>query len=170
MSIPLDPRGDPPRPPHPLHNHHARATGHRTVRRWTIFGLAGVLGLTAVTAGLAFEVSSTQDAARRAVVNQAQAAYRKRLSVEDANLATVRRESVALNRTLAHERTLLVAREHTRQLALAAQSAAQARARAVSAASVLVSATRPSAPTTTTTPRVTARSRDDSASATSGGS
>jgi hypothetical protein len=153
----------------PRHSPARRTSGRRALRRWTLLGLAGVAGLTAVAAGLAYDVTSTQEAARAKVVDQARAAYQRRLAAEDANLATVRSESRRLAVALAHEHAVLVARQQARQRALAALAAAQARARAASVAPVYVSATVPASHTVTTTaaPR---RTSEDSASATSGGS
>ena len=159
----------------PLHNPAARAKGHRTLRRWSVVGLAGILGLTAVSAGLAYEVTSSQETARNAVVDQAKAAYQRRLAAEDANLATVRQESRVLARTLAHQHALLAARLRTRQQALAALAAAQARSRAAATAPVYASTTVPGTRTTTPTPARTVasptRTEDGrTASASSGGS
>ena len=186
-----DPNLEGPSRQRPPHNPAAREHGHRTLRRWSGVGLAGILGLTAVSAGLAYEVTSSQESARTAVVNQAKAAYQRRLDAEDANLATVRRESLVLAHTLARQHTLLAARLRARQQALAALAAAQARSQAAAASPVYASATAASGTRRTTasgsatgsrtttgsgTPAaaVTAPKRSDdggdTASATSGGS
>jgi len=170
-----DPNLEGPSRQRPPHNPAAREHGHRTLRRWSGVGLAGILGLTAVSAGLAYEVTSSQESARTAVVNQAKAAYQRRLDAEDANLATVRRESLVLAHTLARQHTLLAARLRARQQALAALAAAQARSQAAATAPVYASTTVPATHTTTPTPaKVVASPKrsdgGDTASATSGGS
>ncbi len=170
-----DPNLEGPSRQRPPHNPAAREQGHRTLRRWSGVGLAGILGLTAVSAGLAYEVTSSQESARNAVVNQAKAAYQRRLAAEDANLATVRRESRVLARTLAHQHALLAARLRARQQALAALAAAQARSQAAATAPVYASRTVPATRTTTPAPaKVLASPKrgdgGDTASATSGGS
>lgn len=134
IDLPRPPREE-PNPESSLHHPAARRRGQRSLRRWTGIGIAGVVGLTAVTAGLAYQVSSSQESAQTAAANQVRSAYRQRIAAEDANLATVRGQARRLARTLAHEHALLVARQRARQQQLAALQAAQVAARAQAAAS-----------------------------------
>ena len=108
-------------------------------------------------------------------MSQAQAAYKRRLAAEDANLAAVRRRSRALAKTLAHEHALLAARQAA---ARAAAATAAARARVSPGTAVYVSATglhasttsrAPSAPHVTRTPATTPTATGDSPTPTGGG-
>ena len=142
--------------PEPTIHANRRRAGHRVLWRWTGLGLVCVVGLTALAAGFAYHITSTQQAARAAVVREAASAYQLRLAAEDANLAAVQRRSRKLAATLARDHALLLVREHAHQLELTAASAAAARA----AAATPVYAAAPgggshTAPATTTPSRTT---------------
>jgi hypothetical protein len=148
-----EPSRDDTTPSHPLHHPAARRRGQRTLRRWTALGIAGVLGLTAVTAGLAFEVSSSQQSKQDAAAAKIRAQYAQRTAAYDASLAAAQRQARAVARTLAHHRAVLAARLRAREQQLAAlQAAAAARAASASAHPVYV-ATRSGGGTTTSSAR-----------------
>lgn len=127
-----------------------RERGRRVVRHSTRFAIAGGLVLTAGFAGLAYQTTQTQAAARAAANARLMAYERQQYAIQAADLARLRAQQAALEkaRAAAAQRAAALRAEQAAARAQA-QAQAQAAANAVTPATTSPTAPVASAPVAT---------------------